>query len=241
MKRLSLALGVLLPLMVTLPAPGGIFFGKHGKPNPAERVPQLIATVKTDQDEDKRAGAAKELREFDPAAFPEVVAVLIDVLQHDSKVSVRAEAVQSLGKLRPISQEAGWALEQATRDSSFRVRWQARNALIGYRISGYRSPGKTEELVPKTAVPNTGGTSWIPFLSQFKRNPSPSMPQTGSTLTPGETPPPPLAQPIPAPAVKPTSSGVTTPVLVPTETPKLQAPPAQSDQGPDLPSKRGPD
>jgi hypothetical protein len=233
MRCCRLLLSVLLPLIFTLPASAGILFGKHSKQNPAERVPQLIVVVKTDQDQDKRANAAKELREFDPAAFPELVPVLIDVLQHDPKASVRAEAAQSLGKLRPISQEAGWALEQATHDSALRVRWQARNSLMSYRIAGYRSPPKAEEITPKPPVANSNGTSWIPFLSQLKRTTGSPSPKTGPVLTGGETPPPPLADPPPA-APKP-KAATPTPTLLPTPTPKLQKPPAVPDQGPDLP------
>src|SRR4051794_100892 len=63
------------------PARAGILFGKKpNKPNPAERVPELIVTVKTDGDEHKRAAAAEELRQYDPATFTEIVPVLIDVL-----------------------------------------------------------------------------------------------------------------------------------------------------------------
>jgi len=235
MRNCRFVLGIVVPLMVTLPAPAGVIFGKHSKPNPSERVPQLIATVKTDTDEDKRAAATRELRDFDPAAFPELIPVLIDVLQHDTKASVRAEAAQSLGKLRPISQEAGWALEQATHDSALRVRWQARSALMSYRISGYRSPPKAEELAPKTA------TSWIPFLSQLRRvtESSPSS-KPAPVLATGETPPPPLADsPSAGQAPRPLPKGPAQSLpLVPAPAPKLQKPPAVPDQGPDLPPDR---
>jgi hypothetical protein len=148
----------LVPLMV-LPAlvePGyaGIFFGKKNKkPTPAERVPELLAQVKSDGDESKRAAAAQELRQYDPGQFPMIVPVLIEVLLTDSKPVVRAEAAQSLGKIRPISQQAGMALEQAlANDSSMRVRLQARSSLLQYHWSGYRSARK-DDLVPQTKEP----------------------------------------------------------------------------------------
>src|SRR5262249_51646967 len=103
-------------------------------------------------------------RHYDPKAFPEIVPVLVDIGLNDAKTGVRLEAVQSLGKLRPVSQQAGWALEQAVeKDSSMRVRLQARSLLIQYHLSGYRrsknpdmpAPNgnhvKTEE--PPLAVP----------------------------------------------------------------------------------------
>jgi hypothetical protein len=151
---------LLVPLVCAVaagPAAAGILFGKKApKPNPAERVSELIGTVKLDKDENKRATAAEELRHSDPKAHPDVVPILIDVLLNDPKPSVRSEAAQSLGKLRPVSQEAGWALEQAVaKDASMRVRLQARTALLSYQWAGYQSQ-KTADgptLFPKDAPP----------------------------------------------------------------------------------------
>jgi hypothetical protein len=223
--RLLLTLGLIAAFAA--PAPAGLFFGKHAKPNPAERVPQLLGTLKTDPDAGKRASAAKELRAYDPTAFPELVPTLIDVLKHDPKAEVRVEVVQTLGKLRPISQEAGRALEEAVNDSSWHVRWQARQTLLGYRISGYRSSSQPEEASRPAGKPDPSAPPAPPakrslVLPGLKTRPS---------LTPNETPPPPLADPLP-PA--PTPKGLTTPV--PAETPKLQIPPpSPSEAGPDLP------
>ena len=107
MRYCRFLLALILPVTIAQPAPAGILFGKH-KQNPAERVPQLIVAVKTEVDESKRESAAKELRGYDPAVFGDIVPVLIDVLQHDTKAGVRAEAAQSISKLRPVSKEAGW-------------------------------------------------------------------------------------------------------------------------------------
>jgi hypothetical protein len=147
---------LVLLLVLGLAAPGvagsigsiGGFFGKKSKPNPKERVPELIAAIKTDGDENKRAAAAEELRQYDPAQNPEIVPVLIDVLINDKKPSVRAEAASTLGKMRPVSQSAGLALEQAlAKDASMRVRLQARTSLLQYHWAGYRSVKKDEPLV----------------------------------------------------------------------------------------------
>ena len=56
-----------------------------------------------------RDAAAEEMRTFDGQAHPEIAAILIEVLQNDQKPTVRAEAAQSLGKLRPITLPAGQA------------------------------------------------------------------------------------------------------------------------------------
>jgi hypothetical protein len=125
-------------------APAGPIFKHPPKPNPNERVPELLVQVKTDRDEHKRSLAAQELRQYDPVAFPEIIGVLVDVLFNDAKPNVRGEAAQSLGKLRPVSQQVGMALEQAqAKDTSMWVRLQARTALLQYHWAGYHS--KKEE------------------------------------------------------------------------------------------------
>jgi hypothetical protein len=63
MKRFAVILAVvILPAWVLPARADGIFglFSKKAKVNPTERVPQLIVTLKTEQDERKRAAAATE-------------------------------------------------------------------------------------------------------------------------------------------------------------------------------------
>jgi HEAT repeats len=255
-SRFLVALGLMLAVMA--PARAGILFGK--KQNPAQRVPQLITVLKTDPSESAREKAAAELRDYDPTAFPEITAVLVDVLQHDPKPGVRVEAAQSLSKLRPVSQEAGMALEEATRDSSLRVRWQARSSLLSYRLSGYRSQKPADGLRgPDSSVPGQAGAG--PFSGRISASP-----RTTRVYVEGETPPPPLApsltaadpaRPEPRPAIQPTkaeprplpqlsstdprpSSQPPAPETRPTPpsapAPKPPAPaPSSPDAGPDLP------
>lgn len=223
----------LIPLMF-LPAlagtsHAGIFFGKKNKkPTPAERVPELLAVVKTDGDESKRAAAAQELRQYDPGQFPMIVPVLVDALLTDSKPAVRAEAAQSLGKMRPISPQAGMALEQVlANDSSMRVRLQARSSLLQYHWSGYRSVRK-DDLVPQTKEPPLADDKAPPIISTTTLSPSNERfvprPADGSRSTSGyrSTPPapfpfvpqqptgkePPLPSPVtPAPQTNPPVRG----------------------------------
>jgi hypothetical protein len=134
------------------PAHAQGFFSKRPRPNPAERVPHLIVLVKTDPDERKRSQAAEELSNFDARTFAEIVPVLVDVAQHDQKPGVRQEALNSLARIRPVSQAAGQALERAAaQDDSWRIRLQAKSALMKYHLAGYSSSGKTE---PNTPVRN---------------------------------------------------------------------------------------
>ena len=149
------ALVLLLAPVLAAPVSAGLFFGgkKPDKPNPADRVPELIKIIETDGDEDKRMAAAAELRDYDPAQFPDVVPALIDALLNDKKPGVRAEAAQSLGKLRPVSDAVGEALEQSlAKDSSMRVRLQTRSALVQYRWSGWKEPTPKKDDIP-TARP----------------------------------------------------------------------------------------
>jgi hypothetical protein len=229
MRFCRFLLALILPVTIALPAPAGILFGRH-KQRPEERVPQLIVAVKTEANDSKRESAAKELRDYDPATFTDIVPVLVDVLQHDTKAGVRAEAAQSLSKLRPVSKEAGWALEEATKDPSMRVRWQARSALLGYRLAGYRSEPTVTEKPVSTPVRSAGSTPVT------KRVIIPPMPTAGPVRGSGDTPPPPLAQPLPTTAVaRPLPNAAGQPTLAPAAVPQLQKPPApSSDQGPDI-------
>jgi len=227
----------LVPL-VFLPAlagPGyaGIFFGKKNKkmPTPAERVPELLAQVKSDGDESKRAAAAQELRQYDPAQFPMIVPVLVEVMLTDSKPVVRAEAAQSLGKIRPISQQAGMALEQALNsDASMRVRLQARSSLLQYHWSGYRSVRK-DEVVPQTKEPPLADDKSPPIISTTTTVPAKGdrvvpPPDDGLRSTSGYRP----APPAPFPAV-PSRTTRNEPPLAPPANP---APPQRNEGGPDL-------
>jgi hypothetical protein len=160
MNRFAMILTVVILPAWVLPAPAdGIFglFGKKTKVNPAERVPELIVKLKTEQDDRKRAGAATELGTFDGAAFPEIVPVLVDSLQNDPKYTVRMDAASSLGTLRPVSQLAGQALERAvSSDESLRVRLHAKGILMRYRMAGYSPVPKGNPATPtgpKTAEP----------------------------------------------------------------------------------------
>lgn len=208
-------------------------FGKHPKPNPAERVPQLIITLKTEKDERKREAAAKELRDFDPTAHAAIVPALCDALRLDGKVSVRVEAAESLSKLRPVTAQAGQALEHAqAHDESLRVRVLARRLLWQYRLAGYRS-GKADEpsLPPVPTVPAPPVPEPIQAPAKIAAAPEPapmpplvvkkktpvSSPRGKPSFLPPETAPPPLLPPEP-PGSAPT----------PVETPKQIPPPVRT-------------
>lgn len=217
-RRLLLTL-VLLPTLASPVPAGGIIFGKKGaKTTPEQRVPELINTLMTSGDENKRSEAVEELRQYDPGQFPQIVPALIEVLANDKKPAVRAEAAQSLGKIRPVSQQAGQALEQALKDSSARVRLQARSSLLQYHWAGYRTDGK-----PATPPP----PATQPAPTQAKESP-PTVPSTKE---------PPLATPPPASTTQPPAAAP--PVIRPTAAPQpLPAGPERAptggEKGPEL-------
>src|SRR5206468_962137 len=83
--------------------------------------------------------------------------------------------------------------EEAAKDSSLRVRLQARSALMSYRISGYRSEPKVTEMpAAKTTAVAPTRTGFWPF-SSIKSAVS-SQPVTPARAVTTETAPPPLAQ-----------------------------------------------
>jgi hypothetical protein len=224
---------VLLAVLAPL-ASAGIFFGKKSanKVDPAQKVQQLLATVKGDGDESKRAAAAEELREFDAGQFPEMVPVLADVVLTDSKVSVRTEAAQTLGKIRPINQQAGWALEQtAAKDNSLRVRLAAKTALMGYYVAGFKG-GKKDQGFPTAGKEPPLADPAVklppPPPAPAVRGPQPSTGVQPTRVIPNETAPPPLADPGARAPQSRTSSQ-----LVPTPMPVLEPAP-KGDEGPML-------
>jgi hypothetical protein len=227
---------VLLPALAN-PSYAGIFFGKKNKkPTPAERVPELLAQIKSDGDESKRAAAAQELRQYDPGQFPMIVPVLVEVLLSDSKPGVRAEAAQSLGKIRPISQQAGMALEQALNsDASMRVRLQARSSLLQYHWSGYHSVRK-DDLMPQTKEPPLADGKSPPIISTTTLPPTNRFvpqPSDPSRSTSGYRPLPPSPFPV-VPARATGNEPPLAPPIPPSSAPPMNPPARGNDGGPEL-------
>ena len=211
-------------------------FSRKPKPS-SQRAGELIGILRNDPTESKRAAAADELGSYDLKTYPEIVPPLLQAL-NDPAAEVRAQAVQTLGKLRPVSQEIGMALEQAhTSDSSTKVRNQARSTLWSYHLAGYRSPKNPEPKGPTLPNQPTGpplSTTQEPPLADrapVPTPPAPPPPPPPKRLGPAPVMPPaqpPKLQP-PAPAVaRPMPSA---PILVPSQPPVLVPPPVE-DLGP---------
>ena len=189
MKRLAGGLLLVIALAWAAPAPAQWIFAKKQKMNPTQRVPELVLIVKTDTDERKRAHAAEELRDYDPATFTEIVPVLVDVLQQDKKMNVRLEALTSLAKIRPVTARAGQAIEKAAaEDESWRVRWQAKTSLPKYHLAGYSSRKSDPAPVKKTSTQEPPVTVSPPAPRSndgFARR----MPPGGASPEPAKAPP----------------------------------------------------
>ncbi len=160
----------LFTVLVPLDASGQLFRRFRERPNPQTFVPKLLKTLQADPDEAHRAEAAEELRNFEAPKYPQIVPSLVFSLRKDPSSSVRSAAAESLGRIRPISREVGYALEQArATDDSMRVRWAARTALWQYHLVGYRSQGE-----PKASPPIGQQTGEPPLADPPGRAGTPS-------------------------------------------------------------------
>lgn len=221
----------LIPLMVlslTTPAPAGIF-RKSNKPNPAVHVPALLEVLnyKNGKDEKVRAAAAGELKDYDAKAFPDILPALIDALNNDPSPTVRSEAAEAIGKVRPISPQAGFALEQAkANDKSRAVKLSATTALLQYRLLGYFGGGKGEMAGVQTAEPpfaNGSAAHGAPASTVLRPTPTPA--PVGGPVMPGTSRPT-------AVAAKPMLVPPTTAPRTQTAEPPLADAPAKVTQGP---------
>ena len=139
---------ILLPSIAVPVQAQGIFgiFGRKTTPRgpAAQRVPELIMTLKTDSDERRRANAAEELGQFDAATYAEITPVLVEALLNDPRPGVRMEAGSALGALRPASQAAANALDKsASNDDNWRVRIHSKGIGLKYRWAGIPSQGNS--------------------------------------------------------------------------------------------------
>ncbi|HVK15910.1 MAG TPA: HEAT repeat domain-containing protein, partial [Fimbriiglobus sp.] len=119
----------------------GLFKKRQKASEPASHGKQLIGTLRSDPDEKKRLQAAEQMRGLDPRTDGDVIPALIGSLQRDPSPAVRAGAAESIGKLKPIYQPAGIAMETAlASDPDPKVRDAVKSALWQYHLNGYRTP-----------------------------------------------------------------------------------------------------
>jgi len=179
-------------------------FKRSAKPDPATQVPALIDMLKSASDDRDRVAAANALREYDAKVYPEVLPALTDALAGDSSSSVRSEAAEAIGRIRPITPQAGYALEQAKENDKDRsVRNAARLALLQYKILGW-IPGTKAEIAFQTKEPPLASQSVksVPSTTVLRPTPSPALaagpvspPQVVKPLLPTAPPGPEIISP----------------------------------------------
>jgi hypothetical protein len=196
------------------------------KPLSLERMGQLLTILRSDLNEDNRAQAAQELSRADGAQYPEVASYLIEALRHDPKPAVRSEALESLVRLRPITAQAGKAIDAAKEDASFKVRWKARTASRTYHAAGYQDPGSEKKPAPAPAPPKTASSAPAAptggWLYKLMAKPSADPART----SPSQTQQPPLADPFPGAAEPVPAPSLSAPIPVPNPFEGLKSPPA---------------
>lgn len=205
-------------LALAVPGQAGVF-RKSPRPDPAIHVPALVEALKANKDEKVRAAAAGELDEYDAKAYPDVLPALIEALATDPSVSVRARAAESIGKVRPISAAAGYALERAAADDkSFRVQVSARAALVKYRVLGHIPGVKIDTVVQTTEPPLATGAGPKGNSDGTVLRPTPApVPVTGPVT-------PPVLPGAPTPKAPPGSPTVEPPTAPQTGEPPLARP-----------------
>ncbi|MFO0863751.1 MAG: hypothetical protein U0744_03685 [Gemmataceae bacterium] len=233
-------LGMSLALSVSLaaaPAQAQIFFKKPRPapetPQPSVPTPQQAAAMerqkiveamnaaKSDPDERKRSRAIAGLESIDAKAYPEVLAALSEIASRDAQAHIRADAMSSLARIRPMSGVAAQTLEKAAEgDASWRNRVHAKTLSLRYNLT-YR-PNKDEPVVASTAPPASPGqaptvTNRFPSSPANSRLPlirdadAPGLVAPAPVLTPSDTIP--NFRPVPAPAMTAPAITQTTPVL----------------------------
>ncbi|HET6576408.1 MAG TPA: HEAT repeat domain-containing protein [Fimbriiglobus sp.] len=251
MYRTAAILTAALTLTASAPAGDGILglglFKKRSKsPEPATQAKQLVATLQGDPDEKKRRQAAEQLRGLDPRKDGDIVPALIGTLQRDPSPAVRAEAAESIGKLRPIYQPAGIAMESAlASDPDPKVRDAVKAALWQYHLNGYRTAPAGNPYATQTAEPPLAVRRLQPPLARApQQRPAPRpaadagfRPITNTVGKPvfyQPTPEPPLARPRGASRPRDEAKG---PAVLPAPKPAAAVPdPAEKPSTPTVPT-----
>jgi HEAT repeats len=197
------------------------------------KIKQLVATLQSDPDTDRRKVAAETLRTLDPRNNADVIPTLVSTLQNDPNAGVRSIAAESLGEIKSVYPTAGAALESSEKsDPDANVRAMAKSALWQYHLNGYKTspsaslPNQTGE--PPLAAQKPAGVPLPPTKSQPVVSESSFRPITqgmgkGANLQPTAEPPlaKPRIAPVTVPEVKPPMPMIVAPPIpVPMQMPE---------------------
>ena len=235
MKRIAAILTAALGLATAQPASAfdlglGLFKKKPAAPSTsapkaegALKTKQLVATLQSDPDIDRRKVAAEALRTHDPRNNTDVIPTLVHTLQNDPNAGVRAIAAESLGAIKSVYPTAGSALESSEKsDPDANVRAVAKAALWQYHLNGYKTPSSASSSLPsQTGEPPLAAprkpfvpTSPSPTVAEVQFRPITQGMGKGPPLAP--TTEPPLAKkapPVAVPDVKPPMPMIDAPTI----------------------------
>ena len=214
----------------------GIFKRRNAnkaKEDAANKTKQLLTTVTSDLDVERRKSAVDALRSIDPKTNADVIGTLSTALAKDPSVEVRMLAADALGSYKTIYESAAKALETAeASDPDASVRKTAKAGLVSYTKLGYQGAGLQADARPSGEPPlakspsksaSTTSTSQKTPLNQEFR----PIGQGSITAKPMvQTDEPPLAKtgkPLPTIAQPTTVPTVVVPMMMPTvpDMPKL--------------------
>ncbi len=176
----------------------------------AERIEQLLHTLKNDRKDDRRTKAVEELGKLASPDYPEIVAALLDALVRDESSSVRKTVVKTLAEVEPPTHEVKDALEQAVKhDKAWLVRQAARLAVWRYKPKDEPPAGpapkvrNTSKPTPSGKLTATPKAKPEPPADPLKSTPPPLLPVVPQT----DPPAPPIAPgPTRLTAPRPTSN-----------------------------------
>jgi len=219
------------------------------KPEPAQRVKQLVVSLQSDPDVTHRKAAVDELRAADARGTAEVLAALASSLQRDPSPAVRSAVAEALGEAKSGSVAAVLAeVEKSDPDAS--VRAAAKTALWRHQLNAQKMTGSTAPtgeplfalpsvpVSPRTAASAMPATNFQPItqgpgrggLYRETAEPPFADPKTGAAPIPvAVAPPQPVPMPLPTPTAQP---GDLPPLNIPLVSPVIIAPPP----GPGLPT-----
>lgn len=191
------------------------------------KIKQLVATLQSDPDTDRRKLAAETLRTLDPRNNADVIPTLVSCLQNDPHAGVRAIAAESLGAIKSIYPTAGAALESSEKsDPDANVRTMAKAALWQYHLNGYKTPTSTAASLPsqtgepplavrRPVAPTAIPTQPQPSAADISFRPITQGMGKGAVYQPTSEPPlaKPKAPPATVPDVKPPTPVIAAPPI----------------------------
>jgi hypothetical protein len=221
----------------------GLFKKKPADPATApakaadDKVKQLVTTLQSDMNVERRKAAAESIRSIDPRNSPDVIPALVGSLLKDPSPSVRSSAAETIGSMKSVYTTAAEALAHAEKnDPDSGVRAAAKAALWQYHLNGAKVANTVTTPLNQTPEPPLSKKPITPAVTNPMPSPIAQVPKESTEFRPisqgigkvqmfQPTPEPPLAKPKAPPASVPDtkvspmipSTVPTVPLLIPQE------------------------